>query len=143
LGNKNQNKGLGVVDTLLVCTLVGILITVSFYYYQRVVLEARRVALKAELQSIRTAINAYRALHNNRNPESLKALITEKYIVPKDEKDPMEQKYLKQARLFERHYLEVYTLDKEGYPIDPFGNRFRYDPKTGEAASGTEGYELW
>ena len=131
------------MDTLLVCALVGILISVSFYYYQRVVLEAKGVAMKAELQNIRTAVNAYRALNRNRNPESLKGLITGKYIVPRDEKEPMEQKYLKQARLFERHYLEVYTLDKEGYPIDPFGNRYRYDPKTGDVASGTKGYESW
>lgn len=131
------------MDTLLVCALVGILISVSFYYYQRVVLEAKRVAMKSELQTIRTAINAYRALNRNRNPESLKALLTERYIVPKDKQEPMEQKYLKQARLFERHYLDVYTLDQEGYPIDPFGKRYRYDPKTGDVISGTKGYESW
>lgn len=99
--------------------------------------------MKAELQSIRTAMNAYRAFNRNRNPESLKALITEKYIAPKDKQEPMEQKYLEQARLFERHYLDIYTLDQEGYPIDPFGNRYRYDSKTGDVALGTEGYEAW
>jgi Tfp pilus assembly protein PilE len=136
LKNENQDKGLGIVDTLFVCTLVGILIAITFHYCQRVVLEARRVALRAELQNIRTAINAYRARHDNRKPESLRTLITEKYFVQKDAKDP-------QARPFERHYLQVYALDKEAYPIDFFGNRYRYDPKTGDAVSGTAGYESW
>jgi len=142
-GPYGKDNGLGIVDTLLVCALVGILITVLFYYYQRVILEAKGIAMKAELQSMRTAVNAYRALNHNRSPESLKALMTEKYIALKDEKEPMEQRYLKQARLFERHYLEVYTLDKDGYPIDPFGNRYRYDPRTGDVASGTKSYESW
>lgn len=124
------------METLLVCALGGILIAVSFYYYQRVVLEIKGVEMKAELQSIRTAINAYRAMHGNRRPESLRALITEKYIVHKDGKGP-------QARPFERRYLEVYALDKEGHPIDSFGNRYRYDPKTGDVISGTAGYESW
>ena len=143
LASKKQDNGLGIVDTLLVSALVGILISVSFYYYQRVVLEAKRVAMKSELQSIRTAMNAYRALHRNRNPESLKTLFTEKYIAPRDEKAPIEQKYLEQAKLFERHYLDVNTLDKDGYPMDPFGNRYRYDPRTGDVTSGTKGYESW
>ena len=134
------------MDTLLVCALVGILIAVSFYYYHRVVLETKGVVMKAELRSIRTAINAYRALHENRNPESLRALMTEKYIVHKDKKESTEkteQQSLEQARLSERKYLAVYALDNEGYPIDSFGNRYRYDPKTGDVISGTTGYESW
>ena len=92
--------------------------------------------MKAELQNIRTAVNGYRAQHGNRRPESLQVLTTEKYIVQKDERDP-------QAKPLERHYLEVYAVDEEGYPVDPFGNRYRYDPKTGDVGSGTAGYEYW
>jgi len=131
------------MDTLLVCALVGILVAIVFYYYERVVLEAKEVAMKAELQNIRTAINAYRALHDNRKPKSLKGLVSEKYLVSKNEKNPMERKYVKQAMLFDRHYLEVYSIDKEGYPIDSFGNRYRYNPETGDVISGTGGYESW
>jgi hypothetical protein len=135
LENRKQ-KGLGVVDTIWVCALVGVLVTVSFYYYQRVVLEAKGVAMRAELQSIRTAINAYRARHDNRKPESLRVLTTEKYTVRKGKKNP-------EAELFERHYLDVYSVDKEGYPVDSFGNRYRYDPRTGDVIPGTKGYESW
>ena len=92
--------------------------------------------MKAELRSIRTAVNAYRAQHGNRRPESLRVLSTEKYIIRKAEKTP-------EAGPAGGNYLRVSALDDEGYPVDPFGNRYRYDPKTGDVGSGTEGYESW
>jgi hypothetical protein len=129
-----KQQGRGAVDMLLFCTLGGILIVVLFYV-QRVTREAKGIEMKAELQNIRTAINAYRAQNGNRRPETLRVLVAEKYI-QKDERDP----FSKQVK---RHYLKVYALDHEGYPVDPFGNRYRYNPGTGDVGSGTEGYESW
>ena len=123
------------MDLLFICALAGIIIVVLSYYL-RFVTQTREVAMKAELRSIRTAVNAYRAEHGNQSPENLRVLSAEKYIIQQDENTP-------QAGPAGRNYLTVSALDEEGYPVDPFGNRYRYDPKTGDVASETEGYGSW
>ncbi len=138
-----NQRGLGIVDTLIVCTIVGLLTAVFFTYEKRIVREAKEVALHSGLQNIRMSINLYRAYHANGNPTSLKTLVEEKLLAPTRSGGGSAAPYLVQTPLLEKRYLDAYATDAEGYPIDPFGSRYKYDPKTGDVMSGTPGYETW
>ncbi len=140
---RRSQRGLGAIDTLVVCTIVGLLIVVFFSYEERLVQEAKEVALRSGLQNIRTSINLYRAYHGNSNPESLKILVEAKVLAPNRAGEQSAAPYLIQTSLLEKVYLDAYAVDEEGYPIDPFGNRYNYDPKSGDVASRTSGYETW
>jgi len=83
-------------------------------------------ALMAEVKSVRTAVELYITL-NKAFPQDLKLLTTEKYTLGN-----------KSAL-----YLSGIHVDAEKYPIDTFGHRFVYDPKTGKVQPGTKGYEVW
>lgn len=127
---KNQN-GLGIIDTIVVCMIISAFIVVVIPYYKKMALEAQSSALRAELGNIRMSLELYKIL-TNQYPEDLRILLKKRYMFP-----------VKDNTFFEREYLESTALDEEGYPLDPFGNRFRYDPKAGKVFSSTEGYEKW
>lgn len=126
-----NEKGLGIIETIIVCLLVAILFGVLIPKYQRMARDAREVALRMGLTNIRTAIQLYTLL-NTRPPEDLKELLGKRYLIP-----------TKDGTIFNDQYLKTLALDNEGYPIDPFGNRYIYDPKDGRVSSKTKGYEGW
>lgn len=99
--------------------------------YQRMAREARETALRMGLINIRTSIQLYVLLNNN-PPEDLKELLGKRYIIP-----------TKEGTIFNDQYLRGLAVDSEGYPIDPFGNRYSYEPKEGRVSSTTEGHEKW
>ena len=127
-----EQKGLGVIDTLVVCIVVALLMVVSLGYYHPIALEAQQTALRAGLRNIRVSVNLYRAFNHNQNPRHLKALITQRYL----SSSPT-------GSIFEQSYLDAYSTDSEGYPTDPFGHRYRYEPRSGDVHSSTHGYETW
>jgi type II secretory pathway pseudopilin PulG len=83
-------------------------------------------ALMAELSSIRSSVQLYLTLHKNYPPD-LKMLATQKYTIG-EKQEP---------------YLRGVKIDKENYPVDAFGKRFTYDPKTGWVRAGEERYSTW
>lgn len=84
--------------------------------------------LMYELESMRSAVITYKLL-NKSNPSDLQQLVHMKYSFSLNEKD--------------RQYLGNVHTDKEGFPIDPFGNRYVYDRTSGWVTSTTEGYKDW
>lgn len=124
-------QGLGIVDTLIVVVLISIFMGVLIPKYQRMAREAREVALQISLGNIRKAIQVY-VLTKQKIPADLRDLLREKYIFP-----------IQEGTVFTDQYLKTNALDHTGYPVDPFGNRFGYDPNTGRLYSMTKGYEKW
>lgn len=126
-----DQKGLGIVDTIIVCMLVSAFIVVVIPYYKKIALEAQRSALRAELGNIRMSLELYKVL-TNQYPEDLRVLLKKRYMFP-----------ARNDTFFKEEFLNHTALDKEGYPLDPFGNRFQYNSRTGKLSSSTEGYEKW
>jgi len=132
-----NRKGLTIVETLIALCLIGVLIGVVIYQYQRVAREAQETAVKTELANIRMSINFFRIM-NNRNPESLNEMIEKSVMLPaRIGSDPYSDSF------FKRKYLMANSVDEKGNIIDAFGNCFIYDPVRGEVKSSTKGYETW
>jgi hypothetical protein len=80
-----------------------------------------------ELQSMRLALEVYVKI-NKAFPSDLNSLMKSTYEPSAGTRRP---------------YLEKIAADKQGRPIDPFGNLYEYDSKTGLIHSRTRGYESW
>ncbi len=126
-----NRKGRTVFETLLVIILVSLLLVFFTTYFKRTVMVAREYSLISELSNIRTSILLYLVL-NKRFPESLKQLVEEDIILP-----------MQDIKIIEKSYLKTVSMDEEGYPLDPLGNRFGYNPESGLVWSTTKGYEGW
>ncbi len=87
---------------------------------------AKENALMSELRAVRSSVELYIVLNKNIPPD-LSSLVTQKYSFG-DRQDT---------------YLKGIKLEKGDQPIDSFGNKFNYDPKTGRVWPGTRGYEKW
>jgi type II secretory pathway pseudopilin PulG len=123
--------GFTIFDTLLVCILMAGLMAAFMIYYGRTIQESRKTALQTNLASIRLSIQLYHTL-NGRYPKDLAELLTKRFLMP-----------TREGTIFSDQYLKAQALDQGGYPIDPFGQRYRYDPALGHVSSGTHGYENW
>lgn len=126
-----NEKGLGILDTLLVCILVGILIGIVIPYYQKVQQNAKEIALRAGLGNIRKGIELYAALQGH-YPSDLKALVHTRYVIP-----------VREDTFFSGEYLREQAVDIEGNLLDPFGQHYRYDPKSGTVTAGADEYQSW
>jgi hypothetical protein len=100
-------------------------------YFDSLVREAREVSLRMGLGNIRTGVRLYHAI-NERYPRDIRELFTTGYLLPAG-KDSV----------FVPQYLEAQALDRDGYPVDPFGHRYRYDSAGGRVLSESKGYEQW
>jgi hypothetical protein len=118
-------------DTVLVCVLVIGLAAVMMMYFDHLAREARETALRMGLGNIRMSVRLYQVL-NERYPKDVKELLAMRYLIP-----------TKEDTIFSDRYLGMQALDADGYPVDPFGHRYEYDPKQGRVASSTKGYEQW
>ncbi len=94
-------------------------------------LKTKEVVLLAELRNIRIALNIYKGF-NGKYPDDIQELV---------EKEIYGTKFIHE--IYRRPYLEHQRLDKEGFPVDPWNNRFIYDSLKGEVFSRTKGYEKW
>ncbi len=131
-----NQRGMTILDTLITLSLIAILIWVAFPRYERLAVEAQKVALRNELGGIRLALQLYK-IRNNRYPADLRVLLKEQYLWPTGQEPG------KEGAIFKQAYLEAQSLDVEGHLLDPFGNRIAYNPQTGRVWSQTKGYEAW
>ena len=102
-----------------------------FSYYGPMVRSARETALKVGLVNIRTAIQIYR-IHQGAIPADLKELLKTHYIKPHHE-----------GSIFVGAYLLGQAVDRDGYPVDPFGHTYSYDATKGTVRSQTTRYQGW
>jgi hypothetical protein len=120
-----------------VAALVGFFIFIAFDRYVSTIKPVQETALMIELSNLRKAVNFY-AMLNSRLPPSLKELLNKKAAVAKSDIEGKDYKIQ-----IVGNYVESMTTDLGGHPLDPFGNRYNYDPKTGKVWSSTSGYEKW
>jgi len=125
-----NEKGSGIVESMLVLIVVSILVVVVMDRYETIAEEAKKVALKAELNNIRQAIILFQ-IKNGRPPESLKELVSARFVTPyKDD-------------IISSKYLEHYAMDRNKNLVDPFDLPFAYDKATGKVWSSSKGFENW
>ncbi len=130
-------QGRTVLETLLTLMLVGVLVVIAADRFSRSIRSIKERALVIELGNLRNAVNLY-AMLKGRLPPSLKVLLKEKVIAPKSDIKGTDYELV-----IIESFTGPMTVDKEGRPLDPFGNRYGYDPATGRVFSTTEGYEDW
>lgn len=109
----------------LLIVVVGVLVSSNVYYQNK---SGKQRTLFYQLQILRSSINLYKLI-NLKNPENLEALATEIYKFP--------------GEGLTRRYIENAPIDKNGNVVDPFGNKYYYDARTGWVRSSTSGYEFW
>lgn len=132
-----NERGRTLFEALLIVILVSLFLLIAVDRYVSSIQRVKEVALTVELNTMRSAIN-YFVMMNGRLPESLKELIVKDILITK--KDIAGKDY---TVMIIGKYVESMSTDAQGYPSDPFGKRYQYDPKTGMVRSGAAGYERW
>lgn len=136
-GILKREGGRTVLETVLVLLFVSILLVIAIDRFTSSVRYARESALTTEVSNLRRAVNFY-AMMNKRLPADLKALLEEKAVVAREDIKGAEYDVVVIGR-----YVEAMTVDSDGWPLDPFGNRYGYDPATGMVRPTTPGYDSW
>ena len=124
-----NEKGSGIVESLIALIIISILVVVVMDRYETIIEEAKEVALKTELNNLRQTILFFK-IKNGRYPESLKELVTSQFVIP-----------YRGDTIIKAKYLEPYALDKDKNILDPFDLPFAYDPATGRVWSVKKGFE--
>lgn len=113
-----HNSGRGLIEIIFIIVVVFVLYGVFVNQWIVTLQEARSVALENQLTNLKYSLHLYKILERD-YPEDLREL-NKRYIG------------IKEDSLYGRRYLELQFQDKEGYPVDLYGRRFKYDSKTGK-----------
>ena len=127
-----QNKrSLTLIEFLIIICIILVL-GGTFGTYLNITLKvARETALINELSNIRMSIEHYRII-NGKLPENLPALIKKGFTLRNPD-----------GIIFGNRFLNAFKVDKDGYLLDPFMNRYYYDVRDGKVRAQTKGYESW
>lgn len=126
-----NEKGSGIVESLIVLIIISVLVVVVIDRYKTIIEEAKEVALKTELNNLRQAILFFK-IKNSRYPESLKELVTSQFVIP-----------YRGDTIIKAKYLEPYSFDKDKNILDSFDMPFAYERTTGRVWSIKKGFENW
>ncbi len=118
------NSGRSLIELIFTIVVVFVLYGVFVNQWIVTLQEARSVALENQLTNLKYSLHLYKILEKD-YPEDLKEL-NKRYIG------------IKEDSLYGRRYLEFQFQDKEGYPVDPYGRRFKYDSNTGKIKRGNK-----
>ena len=86
--------------------------------------------LKNELNNLRLSLELYSIIFKD-NPKDLLALANQEFAIEGDD------------AVVKRKFPVHIRVDKQGYFLDPFLNRYQYGQTTGKVSSITKGYEQW
>ncbi len=122
-----NNRGRSTYEIILVAIVVAMAVAIVVgIYARRTTIHNGRVMID-ELFVMRSGIMLYHAL-NGVYPPSLDALEAESYRDGEGKNVP---------------FVQRLHRDDEKHIIDPFGNPYSYERRTGWVRSITEGYERW
>lgn len=129
---RRRDSGFTLIEILIVITLIFVLAGIALIQYQTSVQRTKEAVLKEDLFRLRDAIDQYYA-DKNKYPESLEALVSEKYIrlVPVD---PITQS----AETWQ-------PVMSEPDPLNPSAQPGIYDVKSGAEGTASDGtnYSDW
>ncbi len=126
-----SKRSLTTVELILAFSVIFILFGVFAIYANINLRKSREVALRNELNNIRMSVGLYKMI-NSGAPEDLVKLINQDFTVNSPN-----------GIILQKEFLKPFRLDKEGYLLDPFLNRYHYDNKSGKVRSATKQYEDW
>lgn len=107
-------------ENALILSFFFILTGVLLGYFKKYEDVVKKTAAYQEVYHINTAVVLY-TVKNKKFPDDLKALVKEEHLIMND------------GRILKRKYIEGVSADKEGYPLDPWGRRYKYDRARGIA----------
>ena len=110
-------NGLSAIGIVFCVAIIGVVIFVVLGRCRSVVLRAKETVMKAELRNLNAGIQLYSIKHGSFPPD-IRYLLNRK-----DVKDSLEVQY---------------KMDKDNYPLDPFGKRYIYYPENGKVHSNTK-----
>ncbi|MFH0799883.1 MAG: type II secretion system protein GspG [Pseudomonadota bacterium] len=113
-------------ETVIVALVVGLSLVLGIGLYSGRARIQKSNLLIQELAMLRSSVTVYKML-NGKNPESLEELAASTYKV-----DSMP-----------RPYIDRLPRSQNGGVVDPFGNPYRYDIKSGWVCSGTPEFARW
>ncbi len=113
---RNFNKGIIAFENILVLFFLIILLLIAINYYRKYENVLKERAAAEEVYHINSGIVVYYVIHGH-FPEDIREITNDR------------QRIIYRETLFERKYLEGIKTDKEGYPLDPWGNRYYYDKR--------------
>jgi general secretion pathway protein G len=129
---RRRDSGFTLIEILIVITLIFVLAGIALVQYQTSVTRTKEAVLKEDLFRLRDAIDQYYA-DKNKYPESLEALVTEKYIraVPVDP-------FTQSAETWQ-------PVMSEPDPLNPTAQPGIYDVKSGAPGASLDGtnYADW
>lgn len=126
-----SEKGRSLWENLVLGALLVGMIYVAVLYYGKIAEQAKTKVLESDMRNLRLGISLYLYM-NGKIPEDIRDL---------EKKEVIE--YTAGGELIKREYVKLVTKDENGYPLDPFGNRYYYNPKSGMVHPTTPGYENW
>jgi competence protein ComGC len=127
-----KNKSSLTLVELLVVLCVIFVCMGTFAIFAKINLKAaRETALRNELNNIRMSIELYKII-KNRLPEDLVSLINQEFTFKTSD-----------GIIIKKQFLRSFRLDKNGNLLDPFMNRYNFDPASGKVFSTTKTYENW
>ena len=113
-------------EVLVVVVVVALTIVLGASLYAgRTKIEKSNMLIN-EMSGLRSALLLYKIV-NHKNAPDLAMLATTDYNMGG----------------VERPYIEHVPMNASGKIIDPFGNPYLYDPKSGWVSSSTQGCERW
>lgn len=132
-----SNEGRSIFEALLVAVLVAVFVLIAVDRYYSSIKSVKETAMLVEMSNIRSSLNYY-LMFNGKPPISLKEMVEKGVDASRKGIEGADYRIVIAGK-----YAETMTLDAEGYPVDPFGNRYSYDASTGMIRSSTRGYEKW
>ncbi len=132
-----SNEGRSIFEALLVAVLVAVFVLIAADRYYSSMKSVKETAMLVEMSNIRSSLNYY-LMFNGKPPISLKEMVEKGVDASRKGIEGADYRIVIAGK-----YVETMTLDAEGYPVDPFGNRYSYDASTGMIRSSTQGYEKW
>ncbi|HAO93546.1 MAG: hypothetical protein A2X93_09625 [Deltaproteobacteria bacterium GWC2_56_8] len=130
-------EGRSAIEALLVAVLVAVFVLIAVDRYYSSVRTVKETALLVEMSNLRSALSYY-LMFNEKLPISLKEMVDRGVDASKRGIEGADYRIVISGK-----YVETMTLDPEGFPVDPFGNRYNYDASSGMIRSSTRGYERW
>ncbi|MDP8217334.1 MAG: type II secretion system protein GspG [Candidatus Theseobacter exili] len=107
-------NGLSAIGIVFCVAIIGVVIFVVLGRCRSVIFRAKETLMKAELRNLNAGIQLYSIKYGSFPPDI-------RYLL--NRKDFLELKC---------------EVDKENYPLDPFGKRYIYDPGNGKIHSNTK-----